>query len=639
MCGIVGFTHRNRSVSSSLIHGATSCLIHRGPDQQGVFESADISLGAVRLTIIDLISGQQPMRSEDGNTVLVFNGEIYNHNELRAELQGRGHHFTSRCDTEVVLHAFLEWDTECFKRLRGMFGLAIWSESRKRLVLARDRVGIKPLYFYCKGGDIYFSSELKGILHHPEVDRVMNLDALNCYLRLNYVPAPFTLVQGIDKLLPGHFLTWENGVTKSASYWRCAPESRTAKEQSLDSAKEELDFLLKQSVQEHLVADVPIGVWASGGLDSSTILHYAAEVSSSRLKTFSITFKGRSFDEGAYIREVATRYGTDHTEFDLSTDIDMPGAIQQFAYYSDEPSADAGCLPVWFLAKMSSKDVTVALSGEGADELFGGYLTYQADRYARAARLVPAAWRQLALAGLRHWPVSDEKISFEYKLKRFIQGSLLPADEAHVFWNGTFSESEKADFFLAANPEPMRRLVKNMPPVAGLSRYLLFDQQYYLPDDILYKADRMSMAHSLEIRPPFLDHRIVEFAAALPEEYKVRGSKLKFVLRELMRGKLSSSILHRKKTGFDIPAHEWFRGVLKPLLLDTLTERAVKDAPIFRWEGIQAIINKHLERRASFGYHLWGLLILFLWIKQWNIQVESQPAKAGEIREKISIPA
>ena len=638
MCGIVGFTHRNRSVPSSLIHEATSRLIHRGPDEQGVFESPDISLGAVRLTIIDLISGQQPMRSEDGHTVLVFNGEIYNHNELRAELQGRGHQFTSRSDTEVVLHAFLEWDTECFKRLRGMFGLAIWSASRKRLVLARDRVGIKPLYFCCKGGDIYFSSELKGILHHPEVDRVLNLDALNCYLRLNYVPAPSTLVQGIDKLLPGHFLTWQGGVMKIASYWRCASASRMAKEPSLDSAKEELDFLLKQSVQEHLVADVPIGVWASGGLDSSTILHYAAEVSSSRLKTFSITFKGRSFDEGAYIREVATRYGTDHTEFDLSTDIDMPGAIAQFAYYSDEPSADAGCLPVWFLAKMSSQDVTVALSGEGADELFGGYLTYQADRYARAARLVPAALRQAALAGLRHWPVSDEKISFEYKLKRFIQGSLLPADEAHVFWNGTFSESEKEDFFLASDPEPMRRLVKNMPPVAGLSRYLLFDQQYYLPDDILYKADRMSMAHSLEVRPPFLDHRIVEFAAALPEVYKVRGSKLKFVLRELMREKLPGSILHRKKTGFDIPAHDWFRGVLKPLLLDTLTERAVKDSQIFRWEGIQAIINKHLERRASFGYHLWGLLILFLWIKQWNIQTAPAAERAGESFQRILTP-
>jgi len=245
----------------------------------------------------------------------------------------------------------------------------------------------------------------------------------------------------------------------------------------------------------------------------------------------------------------------------------------------------------------------------------------------------------MVLAGLRHWPVSDEKISFEYKLKRFIQGSLLPADEAHVYWNGTFSEPEKADFFLAADPAPMRKLVKNMPPAGGLSRYLLFDQQYYLPDDILYKADRMSMAHSLEVRPPFLDHRIVEFAAALPEEHKVRGSKLKFVLRELMRGKLPDSILHRKKTGFDIPAHDWFRGVLKPLLLDTLTERAVKDAPIFRWEGIQGVINKHLERRASFGYHLWGLLILFLWIKRWNIQVAPQPAKAGEIREKISIPA
>ena len=628
MCGIVGFTHKDRPVPGSLIQGAVSCLIHRGPDQQGVFESPDVSLGAVRLTIIDLTSGEQPMRSPDGDVVLVYNGEVYNHNELRAELLALGHRFHTKTDTEVVLHAFLQWDTECFKRLRGMFGFALWSESRRRLVIARDRVGIKPVYYACKGQDIYFSSELKGIFQHPEIDRALNLDAVNCYLRLNYVPAPYTLVQGIEKLLPGHFLVWQDGVTHIEPYWRCPVRARSTKELSFDSAKEELDALLKQSVREHLVADVPLGVWASGGLDSSTILHYAAEASATRLKTFSITFKGRSFDEGAYIREVAARYGTDHTEFDLSTDTDLSGAIEKFAYYSDEPSADAGCLPVWFLAQMSSRDVTVALSGEGADELFGGYLTYRADRYARAARLVPAALRRLVLDGLRLWPVSDEKICFEYKLKRFLEGSLLPADEAHVFWNGTFSEEQKAGFFLRADPEPMRKLLQNLPPVAGLNRYLLFDQQYYLPDDILYKADRMSMAHSLEVRPPFLDHRIVEFAASLPESYKVHGSQLKYVLHQLMKGKLPESILHRKKVGFDIPAHDWFRGVLKPLLLDTLTEQAAKETGIFRWEGIQNVIQQHLERRESFGYHLWGLLILFLWMKKWNIQTAPLRAPA-----------
>lgn len=636
MCGIAGFTHKNRAAPGGLIQDVTSCLIHRGPDQQGVFETPHVSLGAARLTIIDLTTVEQPMRSDDGDVALTYNGEVYNHNELRAELESLGHRFKTRTDTEVVLHAFLQWDTACFQRLRGMFGLALWSESRQRLILARDRMGIKPVYYACKGEDLYFSSELKGILFHPEIDRHLNLEALNCYLRLNYVPAPYTLVEGIEKLLPGHFLAWENGKVSTERYWRCEARPQSKRQLGFEEAKEQLDDLLRKSVREHLVADVPLGVWASGGLDSSTILHYAAEASATPLKTFSITFKGRSFDEGAYIREVAARYGTDHTEFDLSTEIDLRGAIEKFAYYSDEPSADAGCLPVWFLAKMSSQEVTVALSGEGADELFGGYLTYRADRYARLARLVPSPLRRAALASMRFWPVSDEKISLEYKLKRFLEGSLLPADEAHIYWNGTFSEEQKRDFFLRADPAPMRKLLENMPPTAGLNRYMLFDQNYYLADDILYKADRMSMAHSLEVRPPFLDHRIAEFAATLPESYKVHGSKLKYILHQLMKGKLPESILHRKKVGFDIPAHDWFRGVLKPLLLDTLNERAVKDSGVFRWGGVENIIKLHLERRESFGYHLWGLVILFLWIKQWNIQTDSAPPPAGRSQTGFS---
>ena len=630
MCGIAGFTHDHRSVPPGLIHAATSSLIHRGPDQQGVYESPHVSLGAVRLSIIDLVSGEQPMRSEDGDTVLVYNGEVYNHAELRAELEALGHRFFTHSDTEVVLHAFLEWDTECFRRLRGMFGLALWCESRKRLVLARDRVGIKPLYFCRKGRDIYFSSELKGILYHPDIDRTLHMDGLNCYLRVNYVPAPFTLVQGIQKLLPGHILIWQSGTIKVESYWHGLAPPPAQKAWSVSAAKEELDFLLRESIKEHMIADVPVGLWASGGLDSSTILHYATESSNRPLKTFSITFKGRSFDEGAYIREVAERYGTDHCEADLSTDVDLAGAIQEFAYYSDEPSADAGCLPVWFLAKMSSQQVTVALSGEGADELFGGYVTYIASRYARMARRVPAPLRRIAIAGLRYWPVSDEKISFEYKLKRFLRGSLLPPDEGHIFWNGTFSEEEKAELLSEADPAPMLRILAHMPPVPGVNRYLLFDQQYYLPDDILVKSDRMGMAHSLEVRPPFLDHRLVEFAASLPENYKLRGSQLKFLLRELMKGKLPAAILHREKEGFDIPAHAWFRGVLKPLLLDTLTEQAAKETQIFRWEGVQAVIKRHLERRDNLGYHLWGLLTLFLWIKRWNIQTRSEREEADK---------
>jgi asparagine synthase (glutamine-hydrolysing) len=627
MCGIAGFTHAERSVEPDLIREATTSLVHRGPDQQGVYESEHVSLGAVRLTIIDLVSGEQPMRSEDGDTVLVYNGEVYNHAELRAELQALGHRFITHSDTEVVLHAFLEWDTGCFRRLRGMFGLALWRESSRRLVLARDRLGIKPLYFSRKGYDIYFSSELKGILCHPDIERALDLEGLNCYLRVNYVPAPFTLVKGIEKLLPGHILTWQRGTVKVEPYWSLPTSSQKA--WSLGAAKEQLDYLLQESVKEHMIADVPVGLWASGGLDSSTILHYASQVSSKPLKTFSITFKGRSFDESAYIREAAQRYGTEHTEVDLSTGTNLEEAIQEFAYYSDEPNADAGCLPVWFLAEMSARQVKVALSGEGADELLGGYVTYLASRYARRAQWLPAPLRKMALAALRLWPASDEKISFEYKLKRFLRGSLLPSDEGHIFWNGTFSEEEKAEILEGADPAPMLKILAHMPPLDGLNRYLLFDQQYYLPDDILYKSDRMGMAHSLEVRPPFLDHRLVEFAASLPENYKVRGSQLKFLLKELMKDKLPTPILRRKKEGFDIPAHDWFRGVLKPLLLDTVSERAVRETQIFRWDAVQSVIKRHLERRENLGYHLWGLLILFLWLKRWNIQTRSESEAAS----------
>lgn len=639
MCGIAGFTHKNRPAPEGRIQSAIKCITHRGPDQQGVFESADVSLGAVRLKIIDLSPlGNQPLRTDDGDITIVFNGEVYNHPEVRAELEALGHNFKSHCDTEVVLHAFAQWDTGALERLRGMFGLAIWTESQKRLVIARDRMGIKPLYFHRSGLDIYFGSELKSIFAHPEVPREMDLDGLNCYLRLNWVPAPYTLARGIEKLLPGHVLEWRNGNVTIAPYWQLKEEKQ--QDWTLETATAELDSRLQQAVREHLVSDVPLGVWASGGLDSSTILHYASNASSKPLNTFSVTFRGRSFDESEYIQQAAEHYGTHHTEFDLSTDIDIQTAIAAFAYYSDEPSADAGALPVWFLAKMSREHVTVALSGEGADELFGGYLTYLADDYAETARKYPAALRRAALGVMRLWPVSDDKISFEYKVKRFLRGSLMRPEEAHIYWNGTFTEEEKRAIFTAADERPMDGVLARMNTGSGLNRYMLFDQRYYLTDDILYKVDRMSMAHSLEVRPPFLDHRIVEFAASLPQEFKTHGSELKFILRHLMRDKLPKSILTRPKIGFDIPVHDWFRTILRPLLLETLSEEAVRDSKIFRWSAVEKLINDHLQRRANSGYQLWGLLTLFLWMKRWNIQtapaLEAGPTPA-ETKSRVPI--
>ena len=624
-------------VSPQRIDSAVASLIHRGPDQQGVYRSNFISLGATRLKIIDLESGNQPMVSDDGDVALIFNGEIYNHGELRGDLEGLGHQFHSHSDTEVILHAFLEWDTKCFSRLRGMFAIALWSESKKRLVLARDRMGIKPLYICRLNDDILFGSELKAILIHPEVDRQLSMAGLNCFLSMNFVPCPWTLVDGIEKLPPGQFLEWHDGKIRTETFWSVAlhEDSRW----TLDSAKEQLDFLLRDSIREHLVSDVPLGIWLSGGLDSSTILHYAAAQAGSQLKTFSISFQGRSFDETDYIHRMAAQYGTEHHELDVSPDADLASAIEEFAYYSDEPSADSGALPVWFLSRMTRDHVTVALSGEGADEIFGGYLTYRADILARAAQRIPGSVRRGALKLLKHVPVSDDKIALEYKLKRFLEGSLMSPEEAHLYWNGTFSEAQKKRFFVGADNRYISSLLRGFREpsngLGNLNRFLSLDQNCYLPDDILYKSDRMSMAHSLELRPPFLDHRLVEFAASLPEKFKINGTRQKYLLRELMKRKLPKFILQRKKIGLDIPTHDWLRGVLRPMLLDTLTPEAIKQTRLFRSDVIQSFIQEHIERRVNMGFHLWGLMILFLWMKKWKIQATPFAEVKREPLEKV----
>jgi asparagine synthase (glutamine-hydrolysing) len=625
VCGILGYSHVAKSVPAGVLLSALEALVHRGPDHQGTFWSERFSLGATRLRILDLDGGDQPLFSPDRDVVVVFNGEIFNYPELRAELEGEGFRFETRCDTEVVLNAFLRWGGSCFSRLRGMFAIAIWVRSEGRLILARDRMGIKPLYYCVQGGEIYFGSELKCILLHPAVRRNICLSGLNCFLSLNYVPGPLTLVEGIIKLMPGHYLEWQSGRCSLHSYVDAGGPQKAPS--SIDAACGELDGLLTQSLKEQLVSDLPVGIWLSGGLDSSAILHYAANAHRGPLQTYSITFHGRSFDESRYIREVSSHFGTRHSEFDLSESVDLVDAIERIAFYSDEPSADAGALPLWFLAQMTSRDVTVVLTGEGADELFGGYLTYRADRYSAMARKIPAQLRKAALAFATLLPVSDEKISFEYKVKRFLRGSLLSPELAHVFWNGAFSQAEKERLFLFADPGPLEAVLDRMVGGPGLQRYLDFDQRYYLPDDILYKVDRISMAHSLEVRPPFLDPRIVDFAAGLPERFKVRGSQSKYVLRRLMRDKLPRSVLRRPKIGFDVPIHEWLRGVLRPLLLDTLSQEAVSATGLFHWPAVKQQISAHLERRANLGYHLWGLMVLLIWMKRWKIESASEEVR------------
>jgi asparagine synthase (glutamine-hydrolysing) len=632
LCGIAGFTHGRRPATPGRIQEAVASILHRGPNQQGVFESEAVSLGAARLKIIDIQGGDQPIISQDGNTVIVFNGEIYNHLELRRELEERGYQFRSHSDTETVLNAFLEWDTECFSRLRGMFAVGLWNERDRRLVLARDRMGIKPLYISRRGEDLYFGSELKAILVHPEIERYLSLDGLDCYLSLNYVPAPWTLVEGIEKLLPGQWMEWKRGAIRTDRYWLLP---RGKEEQwTPETAEAELDRLLKQSVREHLLADVPLGVWLSGGLDSSSLVHYAAEASASRLKTFSITFRGRSFDEASYARQVANAYGTEHTELDLNPEQDLPGAIAELPYYCDEPNADSGALPVWFLSRLTKANATVALSGEGADELFGGYLMQRASLLAGTVRRLPPPVIRAMLAIAERWPVSNDKIGFEYKLKRFLQGCRMSPARAHVYWSGTFDDQERRSLVQPTLPPELDSVLTDL---AGeyLQDFLSFDQKYFLPDNILTKVDHTSMAHAIEVRPPFLDHRIVEFASTLPASMKIQGSTQKVILRNLMRGKLAPAILNRKKIGFDIPTHDWFRGPLRPLLQEAVAFASAEHSDFFQIAKIEADVRAHLDRRANLGYHLWGLMTLFSWMKKWGIQTRASAGPARRVMENV----
>jgi len=593
-----------------------------------------VSLGATRLRILDLVAGDQPLKSPDGDVVLVFNGEIFNHQELRSQLQQCGFRFQTRCDTEVVLNAFLLWGDSCFERFRGMFAVAVWVQSQRRLILARDRMGIKPLYYRLHDGEIFFGSELKCIFAHPDVPRQVCLDAMDAYLSVNYVPAPHTLVEGIVKLMPGQMLEWQYGGARVVGF---AKPARRSAARTIDEACEELDDLLSEAVREQLVTDTPVGIWLSGGIDSSSVLHYAAAHSDNPVKTFSITFKGSSGDESAHIRRVSDHYGTEHVEFDLHPEMDLAGAIEELAYYSDEPSADAGALPTWFLSQLTRQHATVALSGEGADELFAGYLTYQANQYSATARRFPWFLRRAALACAMGLPVQDGRISFEYKAKRFFEGCLLSPELAHIFWNGTHSEKEKQAIYMYSRPERVRDWVSQMCRAGGLQRYLDFDQRYYLADDILYKVDRMSMAHALEVRPPFLDPRIVDFAASLPDDFKLNGRTSKYVLRRLMADKLPAHVLHRSKMGFDIPVHDWFRGPLRQLLLDTLSRDAVEASGLFRWHAIEKLIQRHLNRRENAGYQLWGLMVLLMWMKRWSIELPATDQVSEVLVEDLEL--
>jgi asparagine synthase (glutamine-hydrolysing) len=549
---------------------------------------------------------------------VVQNGEIYNFRELRARLERRGHRFSTRSDTEVLVHLYEDDGPEFVEALRGMFALALWDARTRRLVLARDRFGIKPLYYRLTPETLSFASELKALLAQPDFDREIDLDAVEAFLAFNSIPAPLTIFAGVRKLPAGHLLVWDGGRPSVTRYARPGPvragELRTEPDAEL---AHELRERLRDSVRAHLVADVPVGVLLSGGIDSSALTALAATESSERVSTFSIGFEEASFDELGVARVVAERYGTDHHELVVRPDAAelLPRLVEAF----DEPFADSSALPAYLVSELASGSVKVALSGEGGDELFGGYYTYVADQI--APRLAPLA-RTMRFA-VERLPSSSAKASFDYKAKRFVRGAHLPPLERHHAWKEIFSADARAELVArsrdgVADPlELYRRRYEETEGAERLARLQDLDLGIYLVDDLLVKTDRASMAHSLEARVPFCDPEVAALALALPSAKKVRGLAKKRLLRRAVAPLLPRAIVHGRKQGFSIPLAAWLRGDLEPFARDVLAPETVARQGLFDSARVSRLIDEHAARREDLSRQIWGLMAFTLWFERY----------------------
>jgi asparagine synthase (glutamine-hydrolysing) len=616
VCGVCGLVALDGgSPDPAELASMNDALVHRGPDDEGSFLDGPVGLAARRLSIIDLAHGHQPISNEDGSVTVVQNGEIYNHEDLRRALERTGHAFQTRCDTEVLVHLYEEHGLAFAERLRGMFAVALWDSRRRRLVLARDRFGIKPLYWSAAGGTLSFASELKSLLRRPGLSREIDLDALEAFLAFNSVPAPLTIFRDVRKLHAGHLLVWEEGgEPRSESFARPGPPP--AGEVRAGSAGElaaELRERLRDSIRAHLVSDVPVGVLLSGGVDSSALAALAASESGERISTFSIGFEERSFDELALARLVAERYGTDHHELVLRPDAAelLPALAEAF----DEPFADSSALPTYLVSKLASEHVKVALSGEGGDELFGGYYTYVADLLAPRLGPLASALRPL----VERLPSSSAKASFDYKAKRFARGAHLPPLERHHAWKEIFSPEARAQLLAPerrGGSDPVDVYRKRFSETEGadlLARLQDVDLGIYLVDDLLVKTDRASMAHSLEARVPFLDAVVAELALALPTKHKVRGFSKKRLLRKAIEPLVPREVVGARKQGFSIPAAAWLRGDLEPFARDVLSPDTVRRQGFFRPEAVTRVLDHHVSGREDLSRQLWGLMAFSLW--------------------------
>ncbi|MGH3062751.1 MAG: asparagine synthase (glutamine-hydrolyzing) [Gaiellaceae bacterium] len=618
MCGICGLATRSGPVDPERLRAMSATLVHRGPDSDGELLDGPVGLAARRLSIIDLEGGDQPIGNEDGTVHVVENGEIYNHGELRAELEQAGHRFSTRCDTEALVHLYEEHGERFAERLRGMFAVAIWDSKRRRLVLARDRFGIKPLYYQDEAGELAFASELRA-LPRGEVDP----DALEAFLAFNSVPAPYSIFSGTHKLPAGHLLVWQDGEARVQRYARPAPAE--VRDEDAAELAEELRARLRDSVRAHLIADVPVGVLLSGGVDSSLLAALAAQESGEAVHTFSIGFEERSFDELDDARSVASMYGTRHEELTLRPDAAL--LLPRLAETFDEPFADSSALPTYLVSELAARHVKVALSGEGGDELFGGYYTYAADLLAlRVGRFAPGV-RPL----VERLPSSSRRASFDYKAKRFVRGAALPPLERHHAWKEIFSPDLRAELTDRRNGfDPVDLLRARFDETEGaelLTRLQDVDLGTYLVDDLLVKTDRASMAHSLEARVPYLDPVVAGLALSLPTRLKVRGLRKKVLLRKAAAPLLPRRIVYGRKRGFSIPAAAWLRGELEPFAREVLAPETLRRQGFFRPEPVERLIDSHVAGEEDLSRQLWGLLAFTLWHEH---HVERTP---GPLRE------
>ncbi|MGI8653961.1 MAG: asparagine synthase (glutamine-hydrolyzing) [Pyrinomonadaceae bacterium] len=649
MCGIAGWSNLSARADASsdvcakeVLRAMCERLTHRGPDSEGLMTAAggSVALGMRRLAIIDLATGEQPAINEDASVSVILNGEIYNYRELRKDLAQRGHRFKSQSDTEVLPHLYEEYGTGLLEHLDGMFAFALWDASARKLFLARDRFGEKPLYWGVFDHQLLFASEPKALLAHPLVEPRLHLQALRQYLSFDYVPAPLSIYEGINKLPAAHYLTLEDGTIEVKPYWRLSYAKQSPVPTEKEAA-EQVRELLFDAVRKQLVADVPLGILLSGGVDSSMIAALAVRASSEPVKTFSISFAESSFDESRYARGVAEFLGTDHHEERLSANL-AATLVGDIGSWMDEPLSDPSLVPTYLLSRFTRRHVTVALGGDGGDELFAGYPTYRAHAWARAYTRVPRFLRRaLVEPFVRRLPVKTKNLSFDYKARRFVAGADYEDVARHHGWFGSFMPLEQAKLLTAevqraTNADiysDARRMLREDCDAATLVEQMQYlDTRLYLAGDILTKVDRASMAVSLEVRAPFLDRHVAEYAASLPLAYKLRGRTSKYILKQAARELVPAFVGKRGKKGFGVPVAEWLKKTLRPLARDLLSPERLRRHGLFDPQYVTRLQDEHERGIANHRKLLWTLLMFELWHESFIDTPRRIESHASEIR-------